>query len=181
MAEQTGLSPAVQSFILHWGELGTRWGINRTVAQVHALLYVSSEPLDAGTISERLGIARSNASTSLRELQGWGIVRIVHVLGDRRDHFAAVTDVWEMVTTLVAARKRREIDPTLDVLRECAERLQRDAKADPVVRARIAALLSLFETVTSLLDEFLRLPPAALRGIASWRGRLKLLFKSSRA
>ena len=86
-AKPATISPVVQTFILHWGELGARWGINRTVAQIHALLYLSSEPLDAAVISERLGIARSNASTSLRELQGWGVVRVVHVLGERRDHY----------------------------------------------------------------------------------------------
>jgi DNA-binding transcriptional regulator GbsR (MarR family) len=181
MSDTAALAPAVQSFILHWGELGARWGINRTVAQIHALLYLSPEPLDAGMISERLGIARSNASTSLRELQGWGIVRVVHVMGDRRDHYVAETDVWQMAATLIAARKRREIDPTLAALRACAERLRRDGKAEPIVRARIAALLALFETLTSLLDEFLRLPVGVMRGMTSWRGRLKTLFKPQRS
>jgi DNA-binding transcriptional regulator GbsR (MarR family) len=181
MPGKPSLSPAVQSFVLHWGELGTRWGISRTVGQIHALLYLSAAPLDAATISDRLGIARSNASTSLRELEGWGVVRAVHVLGDRREHYEALTDVWDIVTTLTAARKRREIDPTLAVLRECAAQLERDGKAHPVVRARIAAMLSLFETITSLLDEFLRLPKGAIRSIATWRGRLKNLFKPARS
>ncbi len=180
MSAKPANSPVVQTFILHWGELGARWGINRTVAQIHALLYLSKEPLDAGTISERLGIARSNASTSLRELQGWGVVRIVHVLGDRRDHYEAVSDVWEMFTTLAAARKRREIDPTLAVLRKCAEQLAADAHADPIVRARITAMLGLFETLTTLIDELLRVPLAAIRGIAKLRGRLAPLLKGAR-
>ena len=169
----------VQTFILHWGELGARWGINRTVAQIHALLYLSKVPLDAGTISERLSIARSNASTSLRELQGWGVIRVVHVLGDRRDHYEAVTDVWEIFATLAAARKRREIEPTLAVLRKCADQLAADKHADPVVKARITAMLGLFERLTALIDEMLRLPLAAMRGVAKLRGRLAPLLKKT--
>ena len=173
-------SDAAKSFILHWGELGQRWGISRTVSQIHALLYLSERPLDAAEIAERLHIARSNASTSLRELQGWGVVRVVHVLGDRRDHYEAVSDVWEMFTTLAAARKRREIDPTLAVLKKCADQLAADKLADPVVRARITAMLGLFETLTALIDEMLRLPIAAIRGIAKLRGRLHPLLKGGR-
>src|ERR1700738_4226497 len=157
MSAKSAISPVAQTFVLHWGELGARWGINRTVAQIHALLYLSNEPLDAGTISERLAIARSNASTSLRELQGWGVVRVVHVLGDRRDHYEAVSDVWEMFSTLAAARKRREIDPTLAVLKKCAAQLEADTHADPIVKARIIAMLGLFDTLTALIDEMLRL------------------------
>src|SRR5258705_1102101 len=93
----TKLSPVQQKFILHWGEMGTRWGINRTVAQIHALLFLSPTPLNAEEISATLGVARSNVSTSLRELQGWGIVRVVHMLGDRRDHFESMKDVSEML------------------------------------------------------------------------------------
>ena len=114
------LSPVQQKFILHWGEMGTRWGINRTVAQVHALLYLSPEPLTAEQITETLAVARSNVSTSLRELQAWGIVRVVHVLGERRAHFEALKDVWEMFQIILDERKKRECDPTLHVLRELA-------------------------------------------------------------
>src|SRR5213592_2706618 len=113
------LSPVQQKFILHWGEMGTRWGINRTVAQIHALLYLSPRPLHAEEIAKTLSVARSNVSTSLRELQSWGIVRIVHVLGDRRDHFESLKDVWEMFRIILEERKRREIDPTLRALQEC--------------------------------------------------------------
>src|SRR6516165_1619478 len=113
------LTPVQQKFILHWGEMGTRWGINRTVAQIHALLYIAPRPLHAEEIVEALGVARSNVSTSLRELQGWGIVKMVHVLGDKRDHFESMKDVWEMFRVVLDERKRREIDPTLTILREC--------------------------------------------------------------
>src|SRR5579872_1448881 len=114
------LTPIAEKFVLHWGEMGTRWGINRTVAQIHALLYLSSRPLNAEEIAETLSVARSNVSTSLKELQGWGIVKVVHVLGDRRDHFESMKDVWEMFRVIVEQRKRRELDPTLALLRECA-------------------------------------------------------------
>src|SRR5262245_34845661 len=113
------LSDVERKFILHWGEMGTRWGVNRTVAQVHALLYLAGEPMDAERIASTLGVARSNVSTSLRELQGWGIVRLVHVMGDRRDHFESLKDVWEMFRVILRERKRREVDPTLAVLRDC--------------------------------------------------------------
>src|SRR5579872_1271436 len=126
----TALTPVQQKFVLHWGEMGTRWGINRTVAQIHALLFISSRPLNAEEIVETLEVARSNVSTSLKELQGWGIVRMVHVMDDKRDHFESMKDVWEMFRVVLDERKRREIDPTLAMLRECiaeAEHSKSDA------------------------------------------------------
>src|ERR1700689_5229360 len=132
------LSAVQKKFILHWGEMGARWGINRTVAQVHALLYLSATPLDAEDIAKTLGVARSNVSTSLRELQGWGIVRVTHLLGDRRDHFMSLTDVWEMFRIILQERKRREIDPTLKLLNECLGDLRRDTAADSYTRERVA-------------------------------------------
>src|SRR4026208_60705 len=115
-----------QKFVLHCGEMGTRWGINRTVAQIHALLFISPRPLHAEEIAETLAVARSNVSTSLRELQGWGIVKLVHVMGDKRDHFESMKDVWEMFRRVLDERKRREIDPTLAVLRECIADASKD-------------------------------------------------------
>src|ERR1051325_9518056 len=120
------LSPVQQQFILHWGEMGVRWGINRTMAQIHALLFLSPKPLDAEEICAILGVARSNASNSLRELQNWGIVKIVHVMGDRRDHFESMKDVWEMFRQVLDERKKREIDATTKVLQECVEATARD-------------------------------------------------------
>jgi DNA-binding transcriptional regulator GbsR (MarR family) len=179
MAEHTSrLAPAARKFIVHWGELGTRWGINRTVAQVHALLYLSPKPLDVATICDHLQVARSNASTSLRELEGWGVVRPVHLIGERREHFEAVTDVWQMFSILTEARKRREIDPTLAVLRECVAEIDAGSQiADQYVKTRIRSMLDLFETLTPLIDEFLKIPPVTLRGIAGLRGRLQSLLK----
>src|SRR5919197_3686043 len=108
----TALTPGQQKFVLHWGELGTRWGLNRTVAQIHALLYLAQKPLAADEIASLLSVARSNVSTSLRELQGWGVARVIHVMGDRRDHFETVHDVWDMFSIILDERKKREIDPT---------------------------------------------------------------------
>src|SRR5262245_23009867 len=107
------LTAAQRKFILHWGEMGTRWGINRTVAQIHALLFISPAPLNADDIIARLEVARSNVSTSLKQLQGWGIVKLVHVAADKRDHFESTKDVWEMFRTVIDERKKRECDPTL--------------------------------------------------------------------
>jgi DNA-binding transcriptional regulator GbsR (MarR family) len=107
------LTDIQRQYILHWGEMGTRWGINRTVAQIHALLFLSPRPLAADEIAKTLNVARSNVSTSIRELEGWGIVRPVHVLGERREHYESLQDVWEMFRIIVEQRKRREVDPTL--------------------------------------------------------------------
>ena len=170
----TALSPVAQKFILHWGEMGTRWGINRTVAQVHALLFLSPRPLHAEEISKTLAVARSNVSTSLRELQSWGIVRVAHVLGDRRDHFEALKDVWEIFRIITEERKRREIDPTLRVLQECVVELDKGGH-DAETRERIVAMRDFLTTMTALYEEVRRMPPGTMRGLARLRGRLKKL------
>ena len=115
------LTPAAQKFVLHWGEMGQAWGINRTMAQVHALLFVSPEALDAEEISQLLDVSRSNVSTSLRELITWGVVRRVHIIGDRRDRFEALKDVMETFRVIMAERKRREMDPTIALLEHCVD------------------------------------------------------------
>src|SRR5215468_7827476 len=119
------LSPVAQKFVLHWGEMGTRWGINRTVAQIHALLFISKRPLSAEEIADTLSIARSNVSNSLRELQNWGIIRVVHLMGDRRDHFESMKDVFEMFRVISRERKKREIDPTRQMLEDCIAEMDR--------------------------------------------------------
>jgi len=168
------LSPVAQKFILHWGEMGTRWGINRTVAQVHALLFISAEPLNAEEIAHTLDVARSNVSNSLRELQGWGIVRVIHVLGDRRDHFESVKDVWEIFRIVAEERKRREIDPTLRVLRECVDELPREG--DDYTRKRLESMVEFLTIMTGLFDEVVRMPPGTLKGVAKLRGKLNILL-----
>src|SRR6266436_5904848 len=170
------LSPVAQKFILHWGEMGTRWGINRTVAQVHALLCLSPVPMPADEISTTLAVARSNVSTCLRELQGWGIVRVVHVLGDRRDHFESLKDVWEIFRIVSEERKRREIDPTLRVLAECVAESKTNAQGDPYARERMESMLEFLTVMTGLFDEVLRMPTAALKGVGKLRGKVVTLL-----
>src|SRR3954464_38316 len=138
------MTPVMQKFILHWGEMGTRWGINRTVAQIHALLYLSPRPLNAEEIATTLGVARSNVSNSIKELQNWGIVRITHVMGDRRDHFESMKDVWEMFRVILDERKKREPPPTLHLLRELSKEAKKPGAAEPIVRERLDSMLSFF-------------------------------------
>ena len=175
-ASPNALTPVAQKFILHWGEMGTKWGINRTVAQVHALLFLAPKPLPADEISETLSVARSNVSTSLRELQAWGIVRVVHVLGDRRDHFESVKDVWEIFRIVSEERKRREIDPTLRVLSECVQELKTSAQNDAYTRERLESMLEFLTTMAGLFEEVLRMPPATLKGVGKLRGKVITLF-----
>lgn len=175
------LTPTEQRFVLHWGEMGTRWGINRTVAQVHALLFLSPKPLHAEEIATTLAVARSNVSTSLRELQGWGIVRVVHVLGDRRDHFESVKDVWEIFRIVSEERKRREIDPTLRVLQECVSELKGAGAANAYTRERLEQMLDFLTTTSSLFEELVHMPAPTLKGMAKLRGKLKSLFGTGKA
>jgi DNA-binding transcriptional regulator GbsR (MarR family) len=155
------LNPVAQKFILHWGEMGTRWGVNRTVSQIHALLYMAGRPMDAEEIAETLGVARSNVSTSLKELQGWKLVKVAHIMGERRDHFETSLDVWELFRTVVRERKEREFDPTIGVLRECLASPDL-GKEDKAAQKRIAETLALMETLTTWADEMLRLEPSTL-------------------
>jgi DNA-binding transcriptional regulator GbsR (MarR family) len=175
--EKKKLSPIVQKFILHWGEMGTRWGVNRTVAQVHALLFLSPQPLHAEEISETLSVARSNISTSLRELQGWHIVRAVSVLGDRRQHFESMKDVWEMFRLILDERKRREIDPTLVMLRECVAESGEESPRERYTHQRLSEMLDFIVTMSALYGEFQSLPPTAARGIVRMRGRFRKMFQ----
>lgn len=160
------LNGATQKFILHWGEMGTRWGINRTVAQIHALLLLSDHPLPAEEIAETLEIARSNVSTSVRELQNWGIVRLVHVPGDRRDHFESLKDVYEMFRIIARERRRREVDPTIGLLHDCLAEAGKPKSSDAHTRARLTELLEFFELATSSFDLVERLPTQSLLKIA---------------
>jgi DNA-binding transcriptional regulator GbsR (MarR family) len=162
MDKKAKLSAVQQKFVLHWGEMGTRWGINRTVAQIHALLFISPRPLNAEHIAEILQVARSNVSNSLRELQGWGIVRLVHVLGDKRDHFDSMKDVWEMFRVVLDERKKREIDPTLAILRDCIAEADRDIETDEYTEQRLRELAAFFETTTSWYSQIRTWPTAAL-------------------
>src|SRR5271169_1078117 len=133
----TGLTPVAQKFILHWGEMGTKWGINRTVAQVHALLFISPKPLNAEEIVVTLSVARSNVSTSLKELQNWGLVKVAHVLGDRRDHFETHKDVWALFQIVVRERMRREVSPTVALLRDTVAETKGEGKDAEYAREQL--------------------------------------------
>jgi DNA-binding transcriptional regulator GbsR (MarR family) len=156
------LTSIQQKFILHWGEMGTRWGVNRTVAQVHALLYISPKPLNADDIVDTLDVARSNVSTSLKELQGWGIVKLVHVLGDKRDHFESMKDVWDMFRVVMDERKKREFDPTMRMLHECLVEAGKGKATDGYTEERLRELYKFFEATTALYMQVRRWPTAAM-------------------
>ena len=156
------LTDTMHRYIVHWGEMGGRWGMNRSVAQIHALLFLSEKPLNADEIGETLGIARSNVSTGLKELLAWELVHITHVLGDRRDFFAAQHDTWEVIRAIMDGRKKREIDPTLAALRECAAQLKGDKETPAAVRARIEGQLEFLETFTRWFDAMKRMPRKTL-------------------
>ena len=163
MSETKGrLTPIQQKFILHWGEMGAKWGINRTVAQIHALLFLSDRPLNAEEIATTLDVARSNVSNSLRELQGWGIVKVTHILGDRRDHFESMKDVWEMFRIIVDERKKREADPVLNMLRDAVADAKKPGAADAYTRERLADMLQFFELMTGWTEQTRKLPTPAL-------------------
>lgn len=146
------LSPLQEEFVLHFGEMGSRWGINRTVGQIYALLFVTEGPLNAEQISERLGFSRSNVSMGLKELQAWKLVRLKHLPGDRREYFTTPEDLWEIVRTLVEERKRREIDPTLSKLREL-QFTDRNEESDPYAYKRIEDLTEMIELLTGWYDD----------------------------
>ena len=162
----TNLTPALKKFILHWGEMGSSWGINRTVAQIYAMLYISPKPLTADEICETLSLARSTVSTGLHELQSWGVIRVVHVLGDRRDHFETMNDIWEMFRVILNERKRREFDPTLAALRDTVVALSEDDASDPFAREKVADMLDLFETITIAYNQVEKMPTEAIKKMA---------------
>lgn len=156
------LTPVMEKYILHWGEMGTRWGVNRTVAQIHALLFLSSAPLNAEDITETLSVARSNVSTSIKELQSWKLIKTVHLLGDRRDHYETMKDPWELFYTIMEGRKQRELDPTMSVLRECVLDSEEDRQTPAEVKQRIKDVLEFMETLDTWHNQIKGLPKSTL-------------------
>lgn len=169
---ETRLPSAVENFILRWGEMGTHWGINRSIAQIHALLYVSEHALTAEQISNRLGIARSNVSNSLRELVVWKLVRRVSVRGDRRDYFEAETDLWEIVTRIAEGRKAREVDPVRLALKECIEEAEADPEVSGVAMTRLADMMAFIDTMNNWYTQMLTLPKSSLIALISMGSRV---------
>lgn len=156
------ITPLIEKYILHWGEMGTRWGVNRTVSQIHALLYLAPTPLNAEEIASMLSIARSNVSTSIKELQSWKLIRSSHVLGDRRDHFSVEGDTWDMLMTIVEERKRREIDPTLSMLRACVLEMESDKSTPEEVKNKINDMLGFISTLCAWHEQISALPKSSL-------------------
>ena len=161
------LTDSAREFILHWGEMGTRWGVNRTVAQVHALLYLSPESLTAEEIADFLSVARSNVSTSLKELQNWNLVQIDSRMGDRRDFFRTSADFWTLFLSVVAQRVEREIVPTMTMLERCVTNARAERPTQPAVTARIAAMKTFLEEIHGWYSQVKKLPPASLHSLIS--------------
>jgi DNA-binding transcriptional regulator GbsR (MarR family) len=170
------LSPITQRFILHWGEMGTRWGVNRTVAQIHALLYLSDRALTADEITEALGVARSNVSNSIKELLSWKLVNVVHVLGDRRDHFETSKDVWELFKLIVAGRQQREVDPTLKLLEELLASPELNNESSDTQK-RIEKTHQFIHILTQWSDEMLRLEPETLMKVLKLGAKISNLIR----
>lgn len=156
------LTPSIERFVLHWGEMGGRWGVNRSVSQIHALLYLAGEPLTAEEIAETLSLARSNVSNSLRELQSWELIEITHIMGDRRDHFRAKTDIWEMLTVIMDGRKKREIDPTVAVLNRCVADAHKDAATPKDAEARMTEMLAFLTELSGWYEKIRAVPAPTL-------------------
>ncbi len=155
---------AIKRFVLHWGDMGGQWGVNRSVAQIHALLYISEQPLTAEQICDVLGIARSNVSNSLKELLGWKIIRRQPVAGDRRDHYVAEIDVWEIAKHIAGVRKQRELDPALETLDFCLAAAKDDINVSETQRERLQAMHKFTTDVSGFHDQMLRVPtPTLLR------------------
>jgi DNA-binding transcriptional regulator GbsR (MarR family) len=175
MSAKPALPPVVEKVVLHWGEMGSRWGVSRTVSQIHVLLYLSDRPLPADEIAENLSVARSNVSTSLKELQGWGMVRMVHVLGDRRDHFEAIQDIVQLFRVIVEERKKRELDPTIAMLRECVA--SEDAKTPVHVRQRLKSTLGFLEMLDRWYEDMKALPHPLFLTLLKMGARIQRLLR----
>ncbi len=171
------LTSIMEKYILHWGEMGTRWGVNRTVAQIHALLFLSSDPMNAEEITETLGVARSNVSTSIKELQAWRLIKIVRLLGDRRDYFTTMKDPWELFHTIMEGRKQRELDPTITMLRECMLDSQEDTQTPAEVKKRINHVLEFMETLDIWHNQIKVLPNPTLQKLIKLGAKVQGFLK----
>ena len=167
-----------ERFVLHWGEMAVRWGVNRTVAQIHALLYLSGRPLNAEDIAASLQVARSNVSTSLRELQNWDLVKVVHLMGDRRDHYETLQDPWDLLRVIVRERKEREFDPTVSFLQECVEG-QAFAKEDPGVQKRLRETLALMQALSTWSEQVLGMENSVLKRLVKLGAKMQALLKAA--
>ena len=165
-------------FVLHWGEMGTRWGVSRTVSQIHALLFYLGRPLHAEEIAAVLQVARSNVSTSLRELQNWNLIKVTHLAGDRRDHFETAQDPWELLRVLVKERKKREFDPTVAFLRACVDSKE-FAKEDPGTQKRLRETLALMEAGSTWAEQMLGMENSMLKRMVKLGAKVQSLLKAA--
>lgn len=171
------MTPAVEKYVLHWGEMGTRWGTNRTVAQIQALLYLSPKPLRADEIVDLLSVARSNVSTSIRELQSYRLVSMTHVLGDRRDYFESLHDVWELFRVIIEQRKQREMDPTLTMLKSCVAEVDKEKETDPITKERIRNMLEFVDSTSAWYEEISGVPTSTLTKLMALGKRITKFVK----
>jgi len=174
---ERALTPVGQRFVLHWGEMGWRWGVNRTVAQIHALLFLLGRPLNSDEIVSILRVARSNVSNSLRELLNWNLVRVVHLVSDRRDHYETDQDPWDLLRTIIRGRKSREFDPTLKVLRECVSDPAM-SELDDSAQKRVRETLVLMESLSSWTDDMLSLETGTLKKLVKLGARVQGLLRT---
>ena len=175
MANEPGVT---ERFVLHWGEMAARWGVNRTVSQIHALLFLLGRPMHAEEIAAVLQVARSNVSTSLRELQNWDLVKVVHLMGDRRDHYETQQDPWDLLRIIVRERKEREFDPTVSFLRECVES-PAFAKEPAGVQKRLRETLAMMQMLSSWAEQMLAMDNAMLRRLARLGAKVQALLKAA--
>jgi len=174
------LPGAIERFVLQWGDMGSEWGVNRSVSQIHALLYLSDRPLTAEEIADLLSLARSNVSTSLKELLAWNLIRRVPIRGDRRDHFEAETDLWEIVRRIVAGRKEREIDPAVATLQACAKAAEGDPRVHPVARKRLKEMLDFVETMDRWYAQMMTVPKPKIAALMRLGARIVRLLSHGR-
>ena len=161
------ITPVIENYINHWGEMGLRWGTNRTVAQIQALLYLSPKPLTAEEISSLLSVVQSHVSTSLRELQNYGVVNMTHIAGDRNDYFESIHDVWELFRVIIEQRKQKELSPTLKMLNECSIEIEKENEAHQVTRERIHNMLSFVNSINNWYEKIKSISNSALQKIMS--------------
>jgi DNA-binding transcriptional regulator GbsR (MarR family) len=173
---QDPLPKGIERFVLHWGEMGSAWGVNRSIGQIHALLYLAEAPLTAEDVAGRLGLARSNVSNSLRDLVQWGLVRRTSVLGDRRDYYEAEADLWEMVMRIAEMRKARELDPTIAVLHLCRDEAAADRQTPAVARQRIESMLAFVDMLDRWADDMRRVPRSKLAALVKLGSRVLRLL-----
>ena len=184
MTEKTDkkkLPAAVERFILHWGDMGDEWGVNRSVSQIHGLLYLAEVPMTAEDIADALGMARSNVSNSIKELLAWNLIRRVPVMGDRRDHFEAETDIWEVAARIAAGRKEREIDPALAALRACVTDAADDPTMSPVASKRLKEMLVFTELVDRWYTQMLKVPRPRLIALIKLGEKIVSLLPAGRS